>query len=412
MLKVVYCCWCSFFFFLLPLFFSDFGPMASVILGKLRQLRLAPTGVEEVWVGNLIRDGGDGYVEIVCRLCEEINLSSYRLGLSFLRSSGYIEPLLSFLANFGAEFLWDLEDVLDSVESRTYLLDFLSSNLQLCRLERMRKRVVEVPSDPLVAVLAQLGAVLRPSELLASDPASQSKRSVVHALMPRVRELVLSTSGARLVTPTSLPAVLAQYNEMSEKMRSYYEMRKQAAAQKLDVTVKCFEWGATAKGQETEFRSICAQAGATGSTKTSFSMYDLLLMDREMLRVVKVSRRSSARAVAREFVLSAGVPDRGGRVGEGRTGKMPGFKPRQELAGAPKKQRNYQPRKAAEKTAEKTPGSNAGGGGGGGGGKKKKAGGKKTKGAWTEEKKRPNMASSTEKNEMKSSPKRPNNGNN
>ncbi len=410
---------------------AEFGPMASVIFVKLKQLRLLPENCDQVSIGRLLAVAPKAFATLVCRLCQEINLLSFRLGLAFVCDDSFQESLLSFLANFGREFLWDLEDVLDSPESRTYLLDFLASNLQLCRLERRQNRAANAtPSssassvDPLVHSLARLGAAVRPQQLV-TDPSSQTAQSIVQSLLPAMKNLVASTAGSRLVAPAAIPTLLAQFNDANEKLARYYEMRKQASLQRLDVTVKCFEWGAVASGTAEEFRRVCAEVGNVRSSKGLFSMYDLVLMDREMLRIVKVSKRSTAHAMAREYVLSAGVPDRGGRVGEGRLGKMPGFKPREELA-TPKKQNNYQPKKkaagggggnasAANAVAAASPsrsngGGGGGGGGGSGGGKKKKTGGNKVKGAWTEEKKRPNMASSNDKTDVKSSPKRPNNG--
>jgi hypothetical protein len=214
--------------------------------------------------------------------------------------------------------------------------------------------------------------------------------------------------------------VLAELRQANASLKGYYEKRKQAFLQRLDVTVKCFEWGARAAGQEAEFNAIVdAQFATIGDRATHLSEWDALLADREMLRVEKISAKSTAHSVARKYVIGAAVPDRGGRVGEGRH-KMPAFKKREEgaagAAGAPapaKKQNNYQPRaNNSAATAASTPGGNRGGGsaggGGGGGKKKKKSGGNKVKGAWSEEKKRPNMASSNERHDT-SSPKRPNN---
>lgn len=386
---------------------EDFGPMSGIIFGKLQQLRV-PCGPSEAAVGRLLSDGGAAFEALVCRLCEETNLLSFRLGLSFLSGSSFIQALLSFLANFGNEFLWELDEVLDTFESRTYLLDFLSSNLQLCRLERARAARRPVRRDPLLAVACELASLVRLPALLA-DPAGQTLETVCRALAEA------SVGPLKANTPLRVaPArgqVLAELRQANAGLKTYYEMRKQATLQRLDVTVKCFEWGARAAGKEAEFREIVDAHGAQiGDRTTQISEWDALLADREMLRVEKISAKSKAHSVARGYVIGAAVPDRGGRVGEGRH-KMPTFKKREEGAPAPaaKKQTNYQPR--ANQAPSAGPGSNRGGGGGGGGGggkKKKKAGGNKVKGTWSEEKKRPNMASSGDRHDT-SSPKRPNN---
>ncbi len=389
---------------------EDFGPMASVIHHKLAQLRI-PCGGSEAAVGRLLSDGGEAFATLVCRLCEEVNMSTFRLGLSFLSGSSFIPALLSLLANFGNEFLWEVDEVLDTFESRTYLLDFLSSNLQLCRLERARSARRAATRDPLVAAVCELAVALRPPTILA-DPSGQSVQSACHELLPLCIGPLVANRSERLVA-SATPEFVAQIAAANQQLKPYYEMRKQASLQRLDVTVKCFEWGATAAGKRAEFAALReAVGGRIGDGATHVGVWDVLLMDREMLRVHRISARSAAHSVAREYVIGASVPDRGGRVGEGRL-KMPVFKKRDEAVAeggrptGPKKQANYQPR--ANQAAAAAPGGNRGGGaagGAGGGGKKKKSGGKKT-GAWVEEKKRPNMASSAERHDT-GSPKRHN----
>ena len=165
-------------------------------------------------LGSLLTQNESELERLYCRLAEEINFLSTRLGLEFLPVSlvrarlaaskadvfavqgpAFEEQLRVFLVNYGDEFLWEVEQVLETFESRTYLLDFLCTSLQMARLEAADFSL-QPPTDALAESLCDLV-----SELQLSLGDQESTRSVLQKLLPEMGRLLSENAARRIVDP-------------------------------------------------------------------------------------------------------------------------------------------------------------------------------------------------------------------
>lgn len=366
-----------------------------------RQWRCSFPGVDSPnTVATLLAAGLESraFAALLCALCEEVNVLSSCLGLRFDASDAAAarNDVLSLLLNMADECMWDVEHILDTFEGwrglpqrlsihahrcfagRTYLLDFITSQLQMCRMEHADSGNVAAAatSDPLLVELTDLAGHLGVLQQVFGSGVAVDQAAV--AMVPHVaRVLAQPAAFPRLLSADAFaPASLPELRSMNESMRSHYATRKQVMLHRLAVTLKAVSWSKRADqsggGGDSVADIVARRLAAVGRAECHLSVWDAALADATLLRIERVTDGAAKQTcAARAFVLGGTAPDRGGRVGEGRTAsKMPVFKARVAGDAAVKTARvGYAPQR---------------GGGGGERKQKKKTGGNRVKGAWAE----------------------------
>ncbi|XP_020909413.1 protein FAM98B [Exaiptasia diaphana] len=240
-------------------------------------------------------------------------------------------------------------DSLNNVPNRLLLLDYLTSELQACRmLDGVKDDKMEIDQQAISPTLEHVNSIL----LALQVPLPTKDTSVFtifsqmeHTIRQLLGKLPKDFLGNPLLQKRLGESQWNKVEQINNQLNSEYSLRRQMLLKRLDVTIQSFGWSDQAKAKKDEMTTVFQPLRRAMSSSASVTVADVIASRTDLLRQPRTSsgaeREKTKCAINR--VLMGKVPDRGGRPSTMNPPppEMPSFRKREE---APKNQRPHSSR--------------------------------------------------------------------
>ncbi|XP_075213317.1 protein FAM98A-like [Lycorma delicatula] len=262
-------------------------------------------------------------LKVLCSLEEHVNQITAPED-----SSSFLLELSSFLKELGCHYSCltegNVNERLHSRYNRLLLLDFLILELQAARMMVVVKPNIK---NHMEVTLKESSTAADLKNMLIAlkfpKPPDNIPPAVLFGKVQSKVKQVLSTSPPELVGKPLLNTILTEkqwyaLEDVLEKLRNEYKLRREMLLKRLDVTIQSFQWSDRLKKQEDRIAQVYTAQRKNILTEPNVDIADLLAA-REDLAIVEKTSGASVRKKTQSStnkVIIGRVPDRGGRPNE------------------------------------------------------------------------------------------------
>jgi len=249
----------------------------------------------------------------------------------------------------------NVDNALVNFNSRLEMIEFLVSQLQMCRILvslKMNPSEDEESDEDLLEMTEELYISNRPLRELTRDekvrrmcqtldlPVSKDVVQTLRAIEQRVKELLAKLPqdyvGKLLWQKHLTPQHIQTLEEINAALKEEYKGRQEVLLKRLDVTLQTFLWSEKAKENKSDMKATIESWRQRIMTRgaPNFTVFDVVAAQDDLLQIRKTSYKppsllSKTEETLKKIVIGD-VPDRGGRVGKliKIDPSMPKFQPR------------------------------------------------------------------------------------
>jgi len=212
---------------------------------------------------------------------------------------------------------------LNSAKGKMFLLDFLITELQACRMKCSKSSTdvskastgedMELDSNVIPKCIEKITETLQISNIAISTPL------LIANIERKIKELQSKLPINYLDEPLLQKSLdekqWSQVSRINDAMCEEYKGRRQVLIKRLDVTVQSFSWSDKIKKSPEDFAEVFQPIRSTLHADSTTSIVDILAARKDVCSVEKTSSGEARDATKCDInkVLIGRVPDRGGR---------------------------------------------------------------------------------------------------